>query len=104
VNQQDLASLGYNSEAEYLQGAQALLSGGHGGDVVTSALRWENGDVVIFNYNTGEFAVTTSKGALRTYFRPGGEQPGYTVQRSIDYYNGTVLPGLVVLPPRISLG
>lgn len=63
-------SLMYKNVDDYTKGALKLLNNPHKG-VLTRTLK--NGDISRFNPKTGEFAVMTDKGSIRTYFRPGPE-------------------------------
>lgn len=55
-------------EDSYLARARSMLSSDPGGDLLGSVR--ENGDVLRFNVRTGEFAVGSSNGVIRTLFRP----------------------------------
>ena len=55
------------TQEQYLQGARALLDAAVGGDVLEKT-RF-NGDVEHFRVSTGEFAVMTKRGRIRTYFK-----------------------------------
>ena len=55
------------TQEQYLQGAQALLDAAAGGDVLEKIR--PNGDVEHFRVSTGEFAVMTQGGRIRTYFK-----------------------------------
>lgn len=55
------------TQEQYLQGAQALLDAAPGGDILEK-IRF-NGDVERFRVSTGEFAVMTKRGRIRTYFK-----------------------------------
>ena len=55
------------TQEQYLQGAQALLDAPEGGDVLEKIR--PNGDVEHFKVSTGEFAVMTQRGRIRTYFK-----------------------------------
>jgi pyocin large subunit-like protein len=58
---------GQITQEEYLHGAQALLNAAPGTDVLEK-VRF-NGDVEHFRVSTGEFAVMTQRGRIRTYFK-----------------------------------
>lgn len=58
---------GQITQEQYLQGAQALLDAVPGGDVLEKTR--PNGDVEHFRASTGEFAVMTKRGRIRTYFK-----------------------------------
>jgi pyocin large subunit-like protein len=58
---------GQITEEQYLQGAQALLDADPGPDVLEK-IRF-NGDVEHFRPSTGEFAVMTKRGRIRTYYK-----------------------------------
>lgn len=55
------------TEEQYLQDAQALLDASPGGDI-QEKIR-PDGDVENFRVSTGEFAVMTKRGRIRTYFK-----------------------------------
>ena len=59
--------LGYNSQEQYLQGARALLNAPPGKDVLEKIR--PNGDVMHYRISSGEFAVMTKSGRIRTYFK-----------------------------------
>ena len=59
--------LGYNSQEQYLQGARALLNAAVGDDVLQKIR--PNGDVQRYRVSSGEFAVMTESGRIRTYFK-----------------------------------
>jgi pyocin large subunit-like protein len=59
--------LGYNSQEQYLQGARALLNAPVGNDVYQKIRA--NGDVERYRTSSGEFAVMTKNGRIRTYFK-----------------------------------
>jgi pyocin large subunit-like protein len=58
---------GQITQEQYLKGAQALLDAVPGGDVL-ERIR-PNGDVEHFRVSTGEFAVMTKRGRIRTFFK-----------------------------------
>ena len=58
---------GQITQEQYLQEAQALLDAAVGGDVLEKIR--PNGDVEHFRVSTGEFAVMTKSGRIRTYFK-----------------------------------
>ncbi len=58
---------GEMTQEEYLQGAQELLDTSPSDDVL-ERIR-PNGDVEHFRVSTGEFAVMTKRGRIRTYFK-----------------------------------
>jgi len=55
------------SQEQYLQGAQAILDASPGTDILEK-IRY-NGDVEHFKISTGEFAVMTKRGRIRTYYK-----------------------------------
>jgi len=59
---------GQITEEQYLQGAQALLDAPAEGDILEK-IRPSNGDIEHFRVSTGEFAVMTKRGRIRTYFK-----------------------------------
>jgi len=59
--------LGYNTQEQYLQGARALLNAPQGNDVLQKIRL--NGDVERYRISSGEFAVMTKSGRIRTYFK-----------------------------------
>lgn len=59
--------LGYNSQEQYLQGARALLNAPVDDDVLQKIRA--NGDVERYRTSSGEFAVMTKSGRIRTYFK-----------------------------------
>lgn len=59
--------LGYNSQEQYVQGARALLNAPPGKDVLEKIR--PNGDVMHYRASSGEFAVMTKSGRIRTYFK-----------------------------------
>lgn len=72
--------MGFANEADYLAAAQALLTR-------KDAERFQRkGDQLFFRTATGEFAVLSGRGALRTYFVPN-DPPGYW-QRQKDGTGG----------------
>ncbi len=77
------AEFGYTNESEYLKGAQDFI-GTKGNEGVLSKVR-ANGDTVIYNPNTNEFAVVTKDGTIVTYFKPDTTIHGY--ETNLDYYN-----------------
>ena len=64
------------TQEQYLQGAQALLNAPPSG-VVLEKIRY-NGDIEHFRVSTGEFAVMTKRGRIRTYFKTNY---GYWIRR-----------------------
>jgi pyocin large subunit-like protein len=58
---------GHITQDQYLQDAQALLDAAAGRDVLEKIR--PNGDVEHFRVSTGEFAVMTKRGRIRTYFK-----------------------------------
>ena len=58
---------GFNSQEQYLQAARALLDEPPGKDVFEK-IRF-NGDVEHYRVSSGEFAVMTKNGRIRTYFK-----------------------------------
>ena len=58
---------GQITQEQYLQGAQALLDAAVGVDVLEKIR--PSGDVEHFRVSTGEFAVMTQRGRIRTYFK-----------------------------------
>ena len=59
--------LGQITMEQYLHNAQALLDAPAGEDVLEK-IRF-NGDVEHFRVSTGEFAVMTKRGRIRTYYK-----------------------------------
>ena len=55
------------TQEQYLQDAQALLDAEPGGDILEKIR--PNGDVEHFRVSTGEFAVMTKRGRIRTYYK-----------------------------------
>ena len=55
------------TQEQYLNGARTLLDAVPEGDVLEKVRR--NGDVEHFRVSTGEFAVMTKRGRIRTYFK-----------------------------------
>jgi len=55
------------SQEQYLQGAQGLLNAQPDQDVLEKVR--PNGDVEHFRVSTGELAVMTKRGRIRTYFK-----------------------------------
>jgi pyocin large subunit-like protein len=55
------------TQEQYLQGARALLDAVAEGDVLEKVR--QNGDVERYRASTGEFAVMTKRGRIRTYFK-----------------------------------
>jgi len=58
---------GQITKEQYLKGAQELLDARPGKDVLEKIR--SNGDVEHFRVSTGEFAVMTKRGRIRTYYR-----------------------------------
>lgn len=58
---------GQITQEQYLKGAQTLLDATPGGDILEK-IRY-NGDIEHFRVSTGEYAVMTKKGRIRTYFK-----------------------------------
>jgi pyocin large subunit-like protein len=58
---------GQITQEQYLQGAKTLLDATPGGDILEK-IRY-NGDIEHFRVSTGEFAVMTKRGRIRTYFK-----------------------------------
>ena len=61
------AGFGLVTQQEYLERARALLNSSPGKDVL-GKMRM-NGDILRYRVSTGEFAVMTGAGRIRTYFR-----------------------------------
>ena len=55
------------TQEQYLEGARALLNATPGKDVLEKTRT--NGDILHYRVSTGEFAVMTSQGRIRTYFK-----------------------------------
>ena len=55
------------TQDQYLQGARKLLDAAPEGDVLEKFR--PNGDVEHYRVSTGEFAVMTKRGRIRTYFK-----------------------------------
>ena len=58
---------GQITQEQYLKGAQTLLDAAPGADILEKTRR--NGDIEHFKVSTGEFAVMTKRGRIRTYFK-----------------------------------
>jgi pyocin large subunit-like protein len=58
---------GQITQEQYLKDAQALLDAVPGGDVLEKIR--PNGDIEHFRVSTGEFAVMTKRGRIRTYYK-----------------------------------
>ena len=58
---------GHITEEQYLHDAQALLDASPGADVLEKIR--PDSDVEHFRESTGEFAVMTKRGRIRTYFK-----------------------------------
>jgi RHS repeat-associated protein len=56
------------TQADYLSKAQQLINSKAGGDILTKIRT--NGDTLFFNKATGDFAVKSSDGFIRTLFKP----------------------------------
>ena len=61
------SEFGNITKDQYLKGAQDLVNS-NGTNILTKTRA--NGDVVFYNKVTNEFAVKTSDGVIRTYFKP----------------------------------
>ena len=61
------AQFGSITMEQYLQQARALLNSSPGNDVQVKTR--DNGDFMYFRVSTGEFAVMTRRGRIRTYFK-----------------------------------
>ena len=59
--------LGLHTQEQYLQGARELLNASPGEDVLEKIR--PNGDVERYWVSSGEFAVMTQSGRIRTYFK-----------------------------------
>ena len=59
--------LGVINQEQYLHNAQTLLDAPAGADVLEKIR--PNGDVEHFRVSTGEFAVMTKRGRIRTYYK-----------------------------------
>lgn len=55
------------TQEQYLESARLLLNAKPGKDVLLK--KRSNGDILRYKVNTGEFAVMTSEGRIRTYFK-----------------------------------
>jgi hypothetical protein len=55
------------TQDQYLEGARALLNTTPGKDVLEKTRA--NGDILHYRVSTGEFAVMTSQGRIRTFFK-----------------------------------
>ncbi len=62
--------LGKLTREEYLKGAQELIHSAPGGNIITKTR--PNGDTLFFNKVTEEFAIKTSDGIIRTYYKAKG--------------------------------
>jgi pyocin large subunit-like protein len=58
---------GQMTQEQYLQAAQNLLDAEPGGDILEKIR--PDGDVEHYRVSTGEFAVMTKRGRIRTYFK-----------------------------------
>jgi len=58
------------TKEQYLSKAQNFADSIADGNVLTNVRA--NGDVIIYNKAKNEFAVKTSEGIIRTYFKPAG--------------------------------
>jgi len=76
------SEFGFKTESEYLAGAQRFI-GTEGNKGVLSTLR-ANGDKVIYNPKTNEFAVVAKNGTIRTYFKPDPAVHRY--KTNLDYF------------------
>ena len=56
------------TQEQYLEYARVLLDASPGRDVL-ERVRPNNGDIEHFRVSTGEFAVMTKRGRIRTYFK-----------------------------------
>lgn len=56
------------TKEQYLKGAQDLLKSKPGGDILIKTR--VNGDRLVYNKATNEFATKTKDGVIRTYFKP----------------------------------
>ncbi len=68
------AEFGYNSPEEYLEGANNVIFA----EGVLHKLEAEDGDDVYYLERTNEFVIVSTKGYIRTYFKPDD---------GINYYN-----------------
>ncbi len=59
--------LGVHTQGQYLERARALLNASPGKDVLEKIR--PNGDVEHYKLSSGEFAVMTRSGRIRTYFK-----------------------------------
>lgn len=59
---------GYISQEDYLNGARQLLNSFADNKDILEKIR-ANGDILRYKVNTGEFAVMTKEGRIRTYFK-----------------------------------
>jgi RHS repeat-associated protein len=80
------AEFGFTSESEYLAGAQKFVAS-EGTEGVLSKVR-ANGDIVLYNSSTNEFAVVSRDEIIRTYFKPDPSIHGY--ETNLDYFNAQV--------------
>ena len=55
------------TQEQYLESARALLNAKPGKDVLLK--KRSNGDILRYKVSTGEFAVMTSEGRIRSYFK-----------------------------------
>ena len=65
------SQFGQITEEQYLEGARALLDASPGGDVLEKIR--QNGDIEHFRVSSGEFAVMTKRGRIRTYYKTNYE-------------------------------
>ena len=71
VEKQDLLicplTFGDIAQEQYLENARALLNAVPGEDLLEKTR--SNGDILHYRISTGEFAVMTAQGRIRTYFK-----------------------------------
>ena len=63
--------------------ARSLLDSQPGGSIVGKTRT--NGDILRYNTHTGEFAVGTADGTIKTLFRPAPSKHGY--KTNLEYFN-----------------
>jgi len=77
------SEFGFTTEAQYLNGAQNFVA--TKGDKGVLVKVRANGDTVIYNPTTNEFAVTRSNGTIKTYFKP--DPAVHKKPTNLDYFN-----------------
>jgi hypothetical protein len=72
------ADTGYATEVAYLTAAKTLTDSAASADILTKVRA--DGDTCFFKISTGEFAIKSKAGKIRTLFRPGGGKTYYNNQ------------------------